>query len=511
MTPVRSMAFAFDRRATLEPDAPALSFGPETWSYRQMRMRTAAMVAVLKAHGVTAGNRVGTLAGNHPDILVTLFAASAIGAVLVPLNIRLAPEEIAYIATDAELTVVVVDHVGAALIAPVRDAMGIGGWLLIDGSEPGWADLSAHLATTMPDFAINDGAADALAAIVYTSGTTGRPKGALLTNGNIWSNDLNWIFSSDIARSDVALVGAPLFHVGGLFVLTTATFLVGGHVILLPGFEAGAAIAAIERHRVTTTFGVPAMMLFISQHARFEEGDLSSLRLYIAGGAPVSESILRTYAARGIPVSQCYGLSEATSATVFLETSRAFEKLGSAGRAGMMAQIRLIDAVGRVIEVPGEKGEICVRGGNVSPGYWRNSEATANAIDADGWLRTGDVGLLDAEGFLTVCDRVKDMIISGGENVYPAEVESLLFDHPAIANVAVIGRADEKWGERVVAVAVLKRGEWLDLPGLQAFCDGRLARYKTPREFHVVNALPLNGAGKVLKTTLRTQLFGDRT
>jgi fatty-acyl-CoA synthase len=507
MMPVRSMAFSFGRRAMLEPDAPALTFGAETWSYAAMRRRIAAMVAVLGAHDVTQGDRVGTLAGNHPDILVTMFAVSAIGAVLVPLNIRLAPGEVAYIAGDADLALVVGDRAGADLIATVKNDIPSRGWLLIDAAAPGWIDLSAALSDATPDFAIADTPAEALAAIVYTSGTTGRPKGAMLSNANIWSNDLNWILSSDIARSDVALIGAPLFHVGGLFVLTSATFLVGGHVVLLPGFDAGAAIDAIERHGVTTTFGVPAMMLFMRQHHRFDQADLSSLRLYIAGGAPVAEPMLHDYAARGIPVSQCYGLSEATSATVFLETSRAFDKLGSAGRAGMLADIRLIDAAGAIVTAPGEKGEICVRGGNVSPGYWRNPEATAKAIDGEGWLRTGDVGTLDAEGFLTVCDRVKDMIITGGENVYPAEVESRLFEHPAIANVAVIGRPDERWGERVVAVAVVHVGRSIDLEGLQAFCAGRLARYKIPRELHLLDALPLNGSGKVAKIVLR-KTFG---
>ena len=506
MTLTRSMAFWLERRATLEPDAPAINFGDVTWSYAEFRQRIARLVAVLRGHGVGAGDRVGTLAGNHPDILTAMFATSALGAALVPLNLRLAPAELAYIARDADLTIVIADRAGADLIAPVRDAIGCDRWLAIDAHLPGWTDLTQAMADATPDPSIDPGAADTLAVIVYTSGTTGRPKGAMLTNGNLWANDLNWLLASDIARSDVALISAPLFHVGGLFVLTTTTLMAGGRIVLLPGFEAGEAIDAIERHRVTTTFGVPAMMLFMSQHPRFAAADLSSLRLYVAGGAPVPEPLLHVYADRGIPVSQCYGLSEATAATVFLETSRAFTKLGTAGRAGMLAEIKLIDAEGLAIDTPGAKGEICVRGGNVSVGYWRNPEATARTIDANGWLKTGDVGQFDADGFLTVCDRVKDMIISGGENVYPAEVESLLFEHPAIANVAVIGRPDDRWGERVVAVAVTKEGEALDLPTLQAFCDGRLARYKMPRELHLLDALPLNGSGKVVKTMLREQL-----
>lgn len=506
MEPVRSMAFWLQRRAVLEPDAPALTFEETTWTYADLQARVARLAAVLRSHGIGPGDRVGTLAGNHPDILATMFAVSTLGAVLVPLNLRLAPQELGYIATDAELSLIIADATGAALIAPVRDRLAVPTWLRTGGAADGWIDLDAAIADASETVPIEPGAAEALAAIVYTSGTTGRPKGAMLTSGNIWSNDLNWMLSSDIGRGDVALIQAPLFHVGGLFVLTTTTLLAGGHLVLLAGFDADAALSAIERHKVTATFGVPAMMLFMSQHTRFADADLSSLRLYIAGGAPVPEPLLRTYAERGIPVSQCYGLSEATSAFVFLETARAFEKLGSAGRPGMLAEMKLIDDHGIAIAAPGVKGEICARGGNVSPGYWRDPEASAKAIDADGWLRTGDVGMVDSDGFLTICDRVKDMIISGGENVYTAEVESVLFDHPAIANVAVIGRPDERWGERVVAVAVLHPGETLTLDDLQAFCADRLARYKLPRELHLRDALPLNGSGKVLKQTLRGEL-----
>ncbi|MDB5682275.1 MAG: O-succinylbenzoic acid--CoA ligase [Sphingomonas bacterium] len=506
MVLVRSMAFWLKRRAMLEPDAPAVTFGDLTWTYAQFHARAAAIAAALRAGGVGVGDRVGTVAANHRDILATMFAVSALGAILVPLNIRLTAAELSYIMTDADLAAVIADPGGAALVAPLRQKLSLKLWLGIDGGAPDWTPLDSAIAGAAPSWDLHDGGGDAVAAIVYTSGTTGRPKGAMLTNGNLWANDLNWLLSSGIASSDVALIAAPLFHVGGLFVLTTTTLLTGGHLVLLSGFDAGAAIEAIERHQVTTTFGVPAMMLFMSQHPRFDTANLASMRLYVAGGAPVPEPLLHTYFKRGIPVSQCYGLSEATAATVFLETSRAFVKRGTAGRAGIMAEIKLIDGEGQAISETDAKGEICVRGGNVSVGYWRNAEATAKAIDADGWLKTGDVGQLDSDGFLTVCDRVKDMIISGGENVYPAEIESVLFEHPAIANVAVIGRPDDRWGERVVAVAVAKDGEAIDLSELQAFCDGRLARYKVPRELHVLDALPLNGSGKVVKTILRDQL-----
>ena len=507
---VRTMAFWLRRRATLEPDLLALTFGDATWRYGDLWSRIARMATVLQREGVGVGDRVGTLAANHPDILVTMFAASAIGAALVPLSVRLAARELEYIVADADLALLVADHVGAAMIEAQSEAPATAAWLAIGGPLAGWRDLDAEIASAEPVAAIHRGAADELAAIVYTSGTTGRPKGAMLTHRNLWSNDLNWLLSSEISRTDIAMITAPLFHVGGLFVLTTTTLMVGGQLVLLAGFDASAAIAAIERYGVTTSFGVPAMMLFMAQDPRFDSADLSSLRLYIAGGAPTPEPLLQRYAARGVPVSHCYGCSEGTSGFTFLEPHRGLAKLGSAGRPGLMTEIKLIDDGGALVETPGDKGEICARGGNITPGYWRNAEATAKAIDVHGWLRTGDIGMLDAEGFLTVCDRVKDMIISGGENVYPAEVESVLTDHPDISEAAVIGRADDQWGERVVAVVVPRADALLDLAEIQAFCNGRLARFKIPRELHQRTVLPLNGAGKIAKIVLRSEIIEGR-
>jgi len=507
MNSFRTLADWFSRRARVVPDAPALTFDNTTINYRQMQNRIARLATVLSDSGVSKGDRVSYLGANHPDAFVLMFAASMVGAVYVPLNIRLSPAELGYIIDNADVRLILAHGDQAALIeslVPDRPQIVL---LTIASRHPGWSDGEVLIDAAMPCAAQVPAAPDGLAAIVYTSGTTGRPKGAMLTHLCLWSNDLNYIMAFDVRSSDVALVVAPVFHVGGLFVLTTATWMMGGHVVLASGFVAGEAIEAIERHGVTVTFGVPAMMLFMSEHERFDTAELSTLRLYVAGGAPVPEPMLHRYAARGVPVSQCYGLSESTSAAVYLETARALEKLGSAGRAMMMAEIRLIDADGEVLDQPGVRGEICVRGGNVSPGYWANAEASAAAIDGDGWLRTGDVGYLDEDGFLFVVDRVKDMIITGGENVYPAEIESLLFEHPAIANVSIVGRPDERWGERVVAVVVLRDGHTLNVEELQQFCSDRLARYKHPRELRIMDELPLNASGKVVKTVLRAHVL----
>jgi fatty-acyl-CoA synthase len=319
----------------------------------------------------------------------------------------------------------------------------------------------------------------------------------MLTNRNFWINNINWLLSSDYTSRDVALNTAPLFHVGGLCVVLLPTFMAGGHNVLHNGFDPANFLADIERYHVTITFTVPAMMLFASQHANFASADLSSMRMIVAGGAPVPEPLLHTYAARNIPVSQC------------LETDRATTKLGCCGRPGMLTEVRLIDDAGKLITEPNVPGELCMRGGNVTKGYWNLPEATAQVLDADGWFRSGDVARRDEEGFYTICDRTKDMIISGGENIYSAEVESVLYGHPAIAEAAVIGIPDDRWGETVLAIVVPRPGAALTLEDLRDFAAKSLARFKLPRVLELIDAMPRNSNGKVQKAELR-QRFGAR-
>jgi fatty-acyl-CoA synthase len=281
------------------------------------------------------------------------------------------------------------------------------------------------------------------------------------------------------------------------------TLLAGGHLVLQRAFDPQAVLDAVARHRVSVSFAVPAMLLFISQHPAFASADLSSLRLVAVGGAPMPEPLLRLYGARGIPVHQGYGMTETASMITFLHPDRSMDKLGSSGTPPLLTEIKLIDADGAEVVAAGATGEICVRGGNVMPGYWNRPDATKAAFTEDGWFRSGDVGYRDAEGFLFVCDRLKDMVISGGENIYPAEVESVLYDHPDIAEVAVIGAPDAQWGERVVAVVAPKPGRMITLDELRDYAQQRLARYKLPKELRLVDALPRNPTGKVLKASLR--------
>lgn len=506
------LAESFRRRAFRAEHRPALSFEGRTWSYAQMQAEIEQRAAVFSALGIGRGDRLAYLGFNDPGILFALYATARIGAILVPLNFRLSSRELKQIIDDAEPALLIADSKHQPLIKEVRETLGCRQFLIADSetADGEWQSLPALLNVGAAPVDPVDGAPDDVVLLIYTSGTTGRPKGAMLSNENLWINNLNWLLANDFTSRDVTLANAPLFHVGGLCVVLTPTLLAGGHVVLQKGFDALDFIRTVEREQVTVSFAVPAMMLFTSQHAAFADADLSSLRLIVAGGAPVPEPLLKLYASRSIPVSQCYGMTEATSGVTFLETDRALAKLGSCGRAGMLSEVKLIDFDGQPITAPDVPGEICMRGGNVIKGYWRLPDLSAASFDADGWFRSGDVASRDAEGFYTIRDRVKDMIISGGENIYPAEIESLLYAHPAIAEVAVIGAPDTRWGERVLVIAVLKAGASLTLDEVLAFVDGRLARYKLPRELHVIEAMPRNPNGKVIKTELR-QRFSAST
>jgi fatty-acyl-CoA synthase len=344
---------------------------------------------------------------------------------------------------------------------------------------------------------------DEVAIIMYTSGTTGLPKGAMLTHANLWWNNTNAMHQFDVLEDDVTLVVAPLFHIGGLNVTTLLAWQKGAEVVLHRMFDPAACVEDIPKYGVTTMFGVPAMFLFMSQVPGFDQADLTTVRTLVCGGAPVPEPLIKLFNGRGVPVNQGYGLTETSPMVSFLSPEWSLAKLGSAGKAPLFGEIRIVDESNRQITAPRTNGEVCYRGPNLMKGYWRRPEATAAAIDTAGWFHTGDIGYLDEDGFLYIADRVKDMIITGGENVYPAEVESVLHDHPGVADVAVIGLPDERWGEAVVAVVAPHDGVELTLDGLRDFAGERLARYKLPTRIEVVDILPRNPAGKVLKFELR--------
>ncbi|MBC3193341.1 long-chain fatty acid--CoA ligase [Pseudonocardia sp. C8] len=503
--PVTDLGSWIPRRAAAIGHLPAITFDGRTTTYGALADRIDRLAAELAAGGVGRGDRVGYLGTNHPDFLVTLFATARIGAIFVPLNFRLTAPELAHILGDAGVHTLVADAEHAAVVDPVRAEAGVTRALALS-PVPGWEPLEELLAGRAPLAEPVHPEPDEVALIMYTSGTTGRPKGAMLTHGNLFWNNVNALLSFDISQNDVSLVAAPLFHIGGLNVTTLLTLQKGGHIVLMPAFDPGQALKLIAEYRVTTMFGVPAMFLFLGQLPEFGSADLSSVRYLICGGAPVPEALIRRYDERGIPFAQGYGLTETAPLALVLRTDEVGRKLGAAGHQVLpLSDVRLVDGANQPVPA-GERGEICVRGPQVMAGYWRNQEATDAVIDDEGWFHTGDVGRADDEGYVWVVDRVKDMIISGGENVYPAEVEDVLYRHPAVAEVAVLGTPHERWGEAVTAVVALQEGATVELEDLREFARDSLAGYKLPVRLERVDALPRNPAGKVLKYQLREQL-----
>lgn len=504
--PKIAMGQWFTERARRDGGRQALTFEGRTWTYAEMLADIDRLAGALRAGGIEPGTRVGYLGFNHPMFFVALFACSKIGAIFVPLNFRLAGPEFEYIINDAGVHTLLVDTDHIAVIDSVRERLHCQRYLCAHGqpADPArWPGAAEAMAAATPVSEAHQPHQDDVAVIMYTSGTTGRPKGAMLTVGNFWWNHVNELVMLDMRPDDVLLTFAPVFHIGALNVLTLTNFLKGAHMVLHRGFDPGLALRDIAAYRVTTIFAVPAMLLFISQHPDFASADTSTVRTVMCGGAPCPEPLLHLLDQRGILVQQGYGLTETAAMATALSSEWATAKIGSVGVSPLLTDVCIMTADGQKVTEPHARGEVCVRGMNVTRGYWNQPEATRNAIDTEHWFRTGDVGYFDEQGFYYICDRVKDMIITGGENVYPAEVESVLFGHPAVAEVAVIGVPDAQWGEAVVAVVALKPGSQLTLDELRDFATERLARYKVPKQMRLVDALPRNPTGKVLKYKLR--------
>lgn len=497
-----SVAEWFRRRAQREPANPALSFEGRTYSYGEMQSEAERLSAVLISGGIGKGDRVAFLGLNHVIAPIALMAASRIGAIFVPLNFRLTAEEMRAVVADAGVHTLIADESHAGMIDTLRRELPCERYLRLGEAREGWQSLPSRLSAVAAIPAPVESRPEDVAILMYTSGTTGRPKGVMISNDNVWFATLGGILTIDLTSRDVTLISLPLFHAAGLCMLLLPSLMAGAHAILLQGFDPDRVLIELAQQRVTVSMLVPTMMLMLSQRPGFEAADLSAMRLVIAGAAPVPEPLLRSYASRGIPVSHCYGMTESTSLASSLSAAQATAKLGSCGRPIVMTEFRLVDGEGRTIAQAGQRGEVCMRGRSVSRGYWNQPDTTAAAI-RNGWLHSGDVAWFDADGYFYICDRLKDMIVSGGENVYPAEVESVLYGHPAIAQVAVIGVPDARWGERVAAVAVLKPDQSLELDSLRAFAEPMLARYKLPSVLFFADALPLNSSGKLLKAELR--------
>ena len=494
------LGFTLTRRAALSPRNTALIYRDEQWTYAELNRLTNKIAHGLQALGVNPGDRVGFLGLNHPRFFFTLFAAAKIDAIFVPLNFRLTGPELTFIIRDAGLHTLVYEEAFASIVESIRADLSVREYVCAveQSGSRGFDELIHDQRDTDLDYQV---AMDDVALIMYTSGTTGRPKGAMLTHSNIIWNNFNSSLADDATSREITLVVAPLFHIGGLNVTPMAAFIKGATVVLEQMFEPGLVLEIIEQRHVTSMFGVPAMFLFMAQHPEFATRDLSSIRSLAVGGAPVPEALIKVYGARGIPFNQGYGLTETSPFACFLPADMATEKLGSAGIAPFFTDVKIVDDDDR--DVPdGERGEIVVRGPNVMKGYWNRPDAT-NEVIVNGWFHTGDVGIRDADGYFFIVDRKKDMIISGGENVYPAEVEDALYKHPGIKEVAVIGVEHPSWGETVRAVVVVKDGTTLTEQDVIDFSQDKLARYKQPKSVVFVDVLPRNPAGKVLKFDLR--------
>jgi fatty-acyl-CoA synthase len=428
------------------------------------------------ALGLRHGDVVSTLTGNSVEHIALFFACAKAGAILHPISWRLAPAEIAYQLDDAGSAVLWVEE-------PYRELGDAALQLASVTPEPGSRSEPGSSAPPSDD--------DGLL-LIYTSGTTGKPKGALLTHANCFWTNLSFDLATGIDPDDVALAFLPQFHVGGWNVQPLLAWWKGARVVLERTFDPGRALSLIEEKGVTTLMGVPANYLFMAQEPAFATADLSSLRRCVVGGAPMPVPLIEAWRDRGIEIVQGFGLTEASPNVLCLPAEDAMRKIGSAGKPYPFVDVDV-----------GPDGELLVRGPNVFPGYWRNREATETAL-AGGWLHTGDVVERDDEGYFWIKGRLKEMFISGGENVYPAEVESVLHEHPRVADAAVVGVADERWGEVGMAFVVVD-GE-VSEEELVEFCRSRLARFKVPKHVRFVDALPRNSMGKLQKSELEVRV-----
>ena len=471
-------------------------------TYAELHRRTDRLTAALAARGIAKGDRVALLAPNGSEYFELQFACGRLGAIMLPLNWRLAVPELQYILSDSTPSLLIHDKSFSAQAAQIsRNRLEIDPERTDSPYEQALASAPAAPRPVALDH-------DDIAMVMYTSGTTGHPKGAIITHGmNFW-NCVNLGIPALINPETIQLVLLPLFHTGGLNCYANPVLHAGGTVRMMRTFDPGLALDYISDPAlgITHVFAVPAPYQFMMQHPKFPGADLSRLRLAGVGGAPCALAILEGWNARGVPLVQGWGMTETSPAGTMLDAADAIRKVGSAGKALMHTAIRIVDDTGDDVP-PGTIGELLTKGPNITPGHWNKPEATVQSF-TDGWLHTGDAARQDDEGFVYIVDRWKDMYISGGENVYPAEVENVLFQIPQVADAAIIGVPDERWGEVGLAIVVRKPDETLEEGDVIQHCLGQLAKFKVPQAVAFIDVLPRNATGKVLKRELRVQFVG---
>ncbi|MCC6250380.1 MAG: long-chain fatty acid--CoA ligase [Rubrivivax sp.] len=489
------------KRAQLDPQRVGLVFEGRKLTFRAWNASANRAANAFAGLGIRHGERVGLLMGNSLEFLECFFGLAKIGAIVVPLNWRLTAPELAYIAGDAGIVALVYGAEYAQTAAALRGRIAAAIWVAV-GAAPldahSYAALTAAASDTEPEPA---GAGGDPLVIMFTSGTTGKPKGAVLSHDNLFYDSCTVALSTDWRWGDRVLVALPLFHIGALIDVVIDVH-VGSTTILMKAFDPAGFLRTLQDEKVDSFLAVPAMLHFMLQVPTIRQFDLSSVRWALCGTAPVPVPLIHAWAELGIAIQQVYGLTECSGGAAVLNSERALDKVGSTGLPMFHTDIRVVDERG-ADAAPGEIGEIIIRGPHVMREYWNNPQATAETV-REGWLYTGDVGRRDAEGYLYIVERKKDMLISGGENIYPAEVESVLTSLPQCAEVAVIGMPDPDWGEAVCAVVRLKAGQLLTLDEVVAHCAGKLGKYKIPKKLVVVDEpLPRNPTGKLLKRLLR--------
>jgi fatty-acyl-CoA synthase len=491
-----------ERNAAFTPDKPAIIFESEILSYAGFSARIEQTACALEAEfGVSRGDRVAILSLNRPDYLVLLYACARLGAMLVPLNWRLAVAEQLFILSDAGVKVLVLEQAFTEILPALEKGLPGTSIVGLDFAPPKGIALEPLLAQARGGTRNPYTDLSCPLLIVYTSGTTGRPKGAVLRQEALLWNGVMSQHMHGLTSSDHVLTVLPFFHVGGLNIQTTPALHHGATVTIHARFTPDAALTAIARERPTLTVLVPATIQAVTDHPNWASTELSSLKAISTGSTVVPPNLIERFVARGVPVLQVYGSTETCPIAIYTRLGGDLSRVGSTGLPGLCCEAAVIDDAG--VELPPDTpGEIAVRGPNVFSEYWGNEEATRQALH-DGWYRTGDIGRRDSDGYFWVHDRKKNLIISGGENIYPAEVERVLLEHPDVGECGVIGRPDPRWDEVPVAYVIRRAGCSVEAEDLKAHVLTQLARFKVPRDIVFVDDLPRTALGKVQHFLLR--------
>lgn len=498
-------------RAIATPNRIAVDDRGVVLSYRELDARASALAEAFLDRGYGIGDRIATITGNSADHVVVFFACAKAGLVLVPLSWRLSPRELAGQLEQADPALLLVEDEFTTLATATQKR--VLKPLAVQGLGVGRieANVPHPTRTTLGDAPVRREVRDSDALlIIFTSGTQGAARGAILTHANCFWTNLALSRTAEITSSDIVLAVMPQYHVGGWNVQPLLAWWVGATVVLERTFDPGRVLQLIQERRITTTMGVPANYLFLSEHPAFAESDLSSLRHAIVGGAPMPEPLLRTWHSRGVALTQGYGLTEASPNVLCLPDEDARTKVGLAGKPYPHVEVAVADPVtGEELEGDAT-GELLVRGPSVFPGYFRAPEHTAAALRG-GWLHTGDLVHRDSEGYFRVVDRISDIFISGGESIAPTEVEGVIASHPAVFDVAVVGVPDPRWGEVGVAYVVLRQGFVTDEEELLAHCADQLATFKIPKNILIVRSIPRSTGNKVLRRALVEQYAAAST